>query len=98
MGSFCKPYRLDRCSNGGGLMLYISEDIPFRLLTEYKPPANVECLFVEIDIKRKKWLLCCSYNPHKNNISNHLHHLSKGLDVYLKHYDNLFILGDLNAD
>ena len=98
MSCFCKLYRLDRCSNGGGLMLYIREDIPSRLLTEYKPPENVECLFVEINIRKKKWLLCCSYNPHKNNISNHLHHLNKGLDVYLKHYDNLLILGDLNSD
>ena len=42
MSGFSKPYRLDRCSNGGGLMLYIREDIPSRLLTEYKPPENVE--------------------------------------------------------
>ena len=95
---FCKPSRLDPCSNGGFLLLYIREDIPSRLLTEYKPPENLECLFVEINITKKKWLLCCSYNPHKHNISNHLHHLNKGLDVYLKHYDNLLILGDLNSE
>ena len=97
MSGFCKPYRLNRYSNGGGLMLYIREDIPSRLLTEYKPPENVECLFVEINIRKKKWLLCCSYNPHKNNISNHLHHLNKGLDVYIKHYDNLLNLAILKA-
>ena len=56
MSCFCKLYRLDRCSNGGGLMLYIREDIPSRLLTEYKPPENVECLSVEINIRKKKWL------------------------------------------
>ena len=33
---------LDRCSNGGGLLLHIREDIPSRLLTEYKPLENVE--------------------------------------------------------
>ena len=27
-----------------------------------------------------------------------MHHFSKGLDVYLKHYDNLLILGDLNSE
>ena len=97
MSGFCKPYRLDRYSNGGGLMLYIREDIPSHLLIEYKPPKNVECLFVEINIRRKKWLRCCSSNPYKNNISNLLHHMSKGLDVCLKHY-NLLILGDLNSD
>ena len=52
MSSFCKPCRLDHCSNGGDL-LYIRENIPSRLLNEYKPPANVECLFVEINIKRR---------------------------------------------
>ena len=81
----------------GDHLLYIREDIPSRLLTEYKPPENVECLFVKINIRKKKRLLCCSYNPHKNDISNHLNTLSKGLDVYLKHYDNLHILGDLNS-
>ena len=68
---------LDRCSNGGGLLLHIREDIPSRLLTEYKPLENVECLFVEINIKKKKWLVCWSYNPYQNNISNYLHHLKK---------------------
>ena len=54
MSGFCKQYRLDRCSNVGCLLLYIREDIPFRLLTEYKPHENVECLFVEINIRKKK--------------------------------------------
>ena len=53
MSGFCKPYRLDRCSNGGGLMLYIREVIPSRLRTEYKPPENAESLFVEINIRGK---------------------------------------------
>ena len=80
MRGFCKTDRLDRCSSGGGLLFYIREDMPSRLLTENKPPENVECLFVEINIRKNR-----------NNISNHLPHLNKGLDVYLKHYDNLLI-------
>ena len=87
----------DLCSNGGGLLLHIREDIPSRLLTEYKPLENVECLFVEINIKKKKWRVCWSYNPYQNNISNYLHHLKKSLDVYLKNCDNLLILGDLKT-
>ena len=38
ISGFCKPYRLDHCSNGGGILLYIREDTPCRLLTQYKPP------------------------------------------------------------
>ena len=98
LNGFCKPYRLDRSSNGGGILLYVRDDIPSRLLTDYKIKDNLELFFVEVNIRKKKWLLGCSYNPHKNNISNHLHHLNKGLDVYLKSYGNILIMGDLNSE
>ena len=54
--------------------------------------------FVEVYIRKKKWLLGCSYNPHRSKISNHLHHLNKGLDAYLKSYDDILIVGDLNSE
>ena len=41
--------------------------------------------------------MCCSYNPHKKNISNLIYHLIKGLDNYISRYDNIFILGDFNS-
>ena len=69
LDGFSKPYRLDRCSNGGGILLYVKDYISSRLLTNHRLPNNVECLFTEINIRNKKWLLCCSYNPHRNNIS-----------------------------
>ena len=43
-------------------------------------------------------LFCCSYNPNKNNISKHLHCLSKDLDTYISQYDNIMLLGDLNIE
>ena len=75
---FLKQYRLDRCSSGSGLPLYIKDDISSRLLTDHRLPDNVECLLPKLT-----WLLCCSYNPHRKNISNHITHLSKGLDNYI---------------
>ena len=48
LDGFKKPYRLDRCSKGGGLLLFVRDDISSRLLTEHKTPTNVECIFVEI--------------------------------------------------
>ena len=45
----------------------------------------------------KKWLLNCSYNPKKVQISNHLVELSKSTDLYLTKYDQLLFLGDFNA-
>ena len=54
--------------------------------------------FVEINLRKKKWLLCCSYNPHKSNITNHLKNICKTLDKRNSTYDNLVLLGDFNAE
>ena len=32
LDEFSRPYRLDRWSNGGGILLYIRDDIPFLLI------------------------------------------------------------------
>ena len=59
---------------------------------------NIEGFFVEINLhNKKKWLLSCSYNPTKMQISNHLAELSKNTDLYLTKYDQLLFLGDFNA-
>ena len=95
LDGFSKPYRLDRCSDGGGILLYIRDDIPASLLSN---SFKIESIFVEINFRKKKWLICASYNPHKSNISNHLHHLSKGLDNYIGNYDNILLSGDFNSE
>ena len=59
---FSKPYRLDCCSKDGRILLYLMDDISSLLLTDHRFPDNVECLFTEINIRNKNWLLCCSYN------------------------------------
>ena len=61
IGGFSKSFRLDRDSLGGGILLYVREDIPSNLLeVETKP---IEGFYVEINLH---------YNPHKNMIGNHL--------------------------
>ena len=81
LDGFSKPCRLDRSSNGSGILFYVKDDISSRLLTDHRLPDNVECLFIEINIRNKKWLLCCLYNPHRNNVSNHIFHLRKVLTI-----------------
>ena len=98
LDGFSRPCRLDRCANGGRILLYIRDDIFSCLLTEYKLQDNNEWLFIEINIRKKKWLFCRSYNPNKNNISKHLHCLSKGLEANISQYDNIMLLGDLNIE
>ena len=56
-----------------------------------------QSFFVEINW-RKKWIVSCPYNPHWDNISNHLQTISKSLDLYLSQYDNIIIVGDFNTE
>ena len=88
-------YSLDRNVNGGGILLYIREDILSTLLNF---DMSIESFYIEINIRKKKWLLVATYNPNKNLISNHLKEIGKNLDNYSSKYDNFVFLGDLNSE
>ena len=65
------------------------------LEVETKP---IEGFYVEINLHNDKWLINCSYNPHKNTIRNHLRALSEKLDIYSSSYSNVIILSDFNIE
>ena len=94
---FCDPYQFARNRNGCGIMLYIKDDIPSRVI-EKKLRNNNEYFFLEINLRKKKWLFCCSYNPHKNSISTHIDFLRRELDLHSSNYQNCILLGDFNSE
>ena len=51
---FKKPYRLDYSSKSGGLLTYVREDIPSRLLTNLKFPNDTQILSIELNLKKTK--------------------------------------------
>ena len=57
MDGFSLPYRLDRNRNGGGVMIFVKEDIPSKLLTKHNFPSDVEGLFVELNFRRSNFSL-----------------------------------------
>ena len=59
---FPTSYGVDRDCHGGGILLYIRQDIPSKLLINLKISKNLEGVFVELNFCQKKWLACCSYN------------------------------------
>jgi len=93
---FSITYRSNRSNHGGGLLLYTRNDIPSKLVNKFIMPNNVECIFIEINIYKKKWLVGGSYNPNKSNSNEYLNVLGKYLDEYLSKYDNIILLGDFN--
>ena len=77
------PFRLDRNCNGGGVIIYVRENIPSKILEVHKLPQDVEGMFVELNFRKTKWLLFES--------------LDKALDCYSS-YDRIVLIGDFNSE
>ena len=68
-------FRFDRSSNGGGIIFYIRDNIPAKQLNNYILPNDIEAIIIEINLWKRKWLICGSYNPHegKTRFSSRTH-------------------------
>ena len=45
-------------------------------------------MFVEINLRKNKWLLSCYYNPQKSEIRKHFRAIGKNLNLYSSKYEN----------
>ena len=95
LDGFSVPSRLDHNCLGGGLILFVREDVPSNLLTTEEKP--VENFYVELNWANNKWLVNCSYNPHKTSIGTHLERISKSLDLFSFDYEAMIFLWDFNV-
>ena len=93
---FTDPFRVDRNTHGGGILFYAREDIPVKLLSVENLPT--ECFFIEINLRKRKWLVCCSYDLHRDNIKDHLNTISANLDLYSSKYEYIIVIGDFNVE
>ena len=98
MQGYSTPFCLDRNSHGGGILLYVREDIPEKLINNINFDNDIEAMFIEINLRKKKWLLSVSYNPHKALIGKHLQAVGKNLDLCSGRYENVIIMGDFNTE
>ena len=57
---FAAPFRLDTTNTGGGILVYVRDDIPSKLLNISYLSFDTECLAIEINLRKTKWLLICS--------------------------------------
>ena len=96
MKSFSVPYRYNRNGKGGGLLLYIRENIHSNLLIS-KSKCNIETLSLAVNLRKRKWFLNYSYKPHQNFISNHLECLYRLIHEHCSSFDNFIFIGDFNV-
>lgn len=88
-------YWRGRNRNGGNIILFIWDGISPTLLNTEK---SIKGLHIEINVRRKKWLIGCSYDPPKTFILAHLKEIDKNLDICSSSYDKYILRGDLNSE
>ena len=98
---FSKPYRMDRNRDGGGVLIYVREDIPSKELTKHNFTKCIEGMFVEVNLRKTKLLLFGGYrSDHKVygvSEDDFLKELSFALDKYST-YERVLLAGDFNID
>ncbi len=96
--NYSTPFRKDRPSdNHGGILVYVKEHIPAIRRTDLEP-QNLECLWVELRLKRKRVLLGTFYRPPNSSplvLGNIETSIGLALDTNIK---DIIITGDLNLD
>ena len=96
---FAEGYRIfrkDRNKNGDGLLLYVNEGIPGKLINSYDFKKGSEIIAFEFSISNKKWLLLGNYKPPSQNDLSFLNEIKLSLNFFSSSYENFLLLGDFN--
>jgi exonuclease III/predicted transport protein len=100
LDGYSEPYRLDRNKHGGGVMIYVREDIPSKLLVKHNFTKPIEGLFIEINLRKTKLLFFGSYRSDHQLYGvkpvDFFEEIGLALDMY--NYDKFLLAGDFNVD
>ena len=92
-----KPFRLDRNIFGGGILIFVREDIPCTALDKHKLPKDIEGIFVELNFRKSKLLLFGTYHPPSQSDIYYFECVGKALLPYVEKYNRILLCGDFNA-
>ena len=54
---------------------------------------KIEAIVIEINFRKRKWLLFGFYTPHKDMISGHLESIGKQINMLCEKYENFMLVG-----
>ena len=60
---FTMPYRLYRSCNGGGVIIFVREDIPSKILEKHKLSQDIEGIFIELNFKKNQMVAFWNLPP-----------------------------------
>ena len=92
-----EPYTKNRNIGGGRIMVFEREDIPSRELITVKTRENIRDLFMEINLRKSKWLLKETYKPPSFSKESFFYITCNVLDIYGKTYDNVILMRNFNT-
>ena len=95
MSGFHVPFRKDRNKHGGGLLMYVNDEIVCTQQVVPSLPSDIEALFVEINLRKQKWLIAGIYRPPSQDISYFVGVINETL-LY-SNYENIILIDDFNA-
>ena len=82
---------------GGGILVYVRDDIPSEEINNFDIGVGTEGIFVELNFRKSKWLLLAAYKPPDVSKVNCFDNITKALDFYSNTYENVIVMGDLNT-
>ena len=53
---------------------------------------------MEINLRNKKWIIGCSYNPHNADISSQMNCMGNAIDSLSSRYENVLSIGHFNVE
>ena len=93
---YSAPYRNDFNKNSGGVIIFVRDDLVCKEV--HKTENNGEGIFLELNLRKMKWLLFGGYNHKKSNIKQFLNEVSEKLEPLLSKFDDIILLGDFNSE
>ena len=91
-----KTFRRGRNKHAGGLLFYINENIPCKLINDQIIPSDIKMVMFEFLVKTRKWLCIGLYKSPSQNEKYFLDILSKVLSKQTCQFENIMLIGDLN--
>ena len=77
-----------------GVMIFVNENIPSKLVSKYTLPDDIEGMFIEIKLRKTKWLILGIYHPPNQPDDYFFKAVGNALDQYLKTCEKFLLLGD----
>ena len=89
-------YRQDKRSNSGGILIYVSKNIPSTCIPIRKNTENIECLSIELNCNGHKILTVCMYKNPRMSPSDFKSYFEELCETMFNKYEHVIIIGDLN--